>query len=451
MGRREGYTATAMGNFGERNWNDVLTHVRTRRPELFRTWFHELETPDLHGGVLRVRPVKRSQYEYLTRECQTAFSQAAQSVTQRLVSTVFDEPPETHPALTPLSFQEQDGQIPLNPDYRFEHFVTGPCNRLAHAACSAVAENPGRVYNPLFIHGSVGLGKTHLLQATCHAILERNPDSRILFLSCETFVNHFIEAVERGALNQFRYHYRAVDTLVIDDIQFLADRERTREEFFHTFNTLYQSQRQIILSADESPDNIPSLEERLVSRFNWGLVVRIDPPDLEVRMAILSKKARLRCVELPENVIHHIAANVTGNTRELEGALLKVLALSQQYAGIIDLEVARQAVGDHVPDQLKPITVTDILDVVTDHFSVRAADLQGKKRSRSIAFPRQICMYLARELTSMSLEEIGGYFGGRDHTTVLHAARTIAEQKKVDEDLDATLAVMIRKLRPKEN
>ncbi|HOQ85120.1 MAG TPA: chromosomal replication initiator protein DnaA [Phycisphaerae bacterium] len=437
-----------MGNFSDRSWSDVLVHVRNHRPELFRSWFNNIEPVDLQNGVIRARPSTRSHYEYLSRECQSAFTEAAQHVTGRLVTVMFEEPAEGPEPEAPLSFEEDADQIKLRPDYRFEHFVTGPCNRLAHAACIAVAENPGRVYNPLFVHGSVGLGKTHLLQATCHAIKDRQSDARILYISCETFVNHFIEAVERGAVHQFRYHYRHVDALVIDDIQFLADRERTREEFFHTFNTLYQSQKQIIISADESPANIPSLEERLVSRFNWGLVVRIDAPCLEVRMAILRKKARLRCVELPENVVHHVAANVTGNTRELEGALLKVIALSQQYGGVINLDVARQAIGDHVPDQVKPITITDILNVVTAHFGVRAADLQGKRRSRSIAFPRQVCMYLARELTSLSLEEIGGYFGGRDHTTVLHAARTISEQKKRDSELSATLAGMIRTLRP---
>jgi len=439
-----------MANFGDRSWSDVLSHVRSHRPELFRAWFGNILPLEIQNGVLSTRPASRTQYDYLVRECQAAFNTAVQHVTGRLVTVAFEQPPESPDSDAPLSFAADADQIALNPNYRFEHFVTGPCNRLAHAACSAVAENPGRVYNPLFVHGNVGLGKTHLLQATCHAIRLREERTRILFISCETFVNHFIEAVERGAVHQFRYHYRHVDALVIDDIQFLADRERTREEFFHTFNTLYQTQKQIILSADESPANIPGLEDRLISRFNWGLVARIDAPCLEVRMAILRKKAKLRCVELPENVIHHLAASVTGNTRELEGALLKVIALSQQYGGVIDIEVARQAIGDYVPDQVKPITITDILTVVTGHFGVRPADLQSKRRSRSIAFPRQICMYLARELTPLSLEEIGGYFGGRDHTTVLHAARTIQEAKQKDEDLNVTLGNMIRTLRPAE-
>lgn len=437
-----------MGNFSDRHWSDILGHVRNGHPELFRSWFNNLEPLEMQHGVLRIRPAAHTQHDYLSRECQAAFNEAAQQITGRLVTVNFAAPLEEAEPAAPLSFESETDQIVLNPNYTFENFVSGPCNRLAHAACTAVGENPGRVYNPLFIHGSVGLGKTHLLQATCHAIKSRHADARILFISCETFTNHFVEALERGVVHQFRYHYRHVDTLVIDDIQFLGARERTREEFFHTFNTLYQSQKQIILSADESPSNIPSLEERLVSRFNWGLVARIDTPCLEVRMAILRKKARLRCVELPENVAHFVAANVVGNIRELEGALTKMIAIGQQFGGQLDMEVAKQAIGDHVPEQIKPVTITDILDVVTSHFGVKASDLQSKRRSRSIAFPRQVCMYLARELTPLSLEEIGGYFGGRDHTTVLHAARTIHDAKQQDSELTCTLANMIRTLRP---
>ena len=440
-----------MGNFSDRSWSDILGHVRSEHPELFRSWFNNLQPAEMQHGVILARPGTQTQYDYLVRECQTAFSQAAQHVTGRLVAVNFSQPLEPAEPDDPLSFEADGDQIRLSRDYTFENFVTGPCNRLAHAACVAVAEQPGLAYNPLFIHGNVGLGKTHLLQGACHAIQARKADARILYISCETFTNHFIEAVERGAVHQFRYHYRHVHALVIDDIQFLGARERTREEFFHTFNTLYQSQKQIILSADESPANIPSLEERLVSRFNWGLVARIDAPCLEVRMAILRKKAKLRCIEVPEDVIHYVAANVCGNIRELEGALTKLIAISHQYGGIIDMAVARQAVGEHVPDQVKPITITDILGAVTEHFGVRAADLQGKRRSRSVAFPRQVCMYLARELTSLSLQEIGGHFGGRDHTTVLHAARTIQEQRNDDNEVSVMLGNLIRTLRPVES
>ena len=266
-----------------------------------------------------------------------------------------------------------------------------------------------------------------------------------MYISCETFVNHFIEAVERGAMKQFRYRYRHVDILVIDDIQFLGERERTQEEFFHTFNTLYQTQKQIILSADCSPSEIPSLENRLVSRFNSGLVARIDMPCLETRMAIIRKKARLRCIEVPEDVVSLIATQIESNIRDLEGALVKLDALSQTADGKIDLELARKALGTDQRNQA--ITVQQIVDVVTRYFSVRLADLQSKKRTKSITLPRQICMYLARQLTNHSLEEVGGFFGGRDHTTVLHASRAIEAARKEDEEINGVIDEITAALR----
>lgn len=436
-----------MGTVSDRTWSDILTRLRAQRPELVRPWFTALEPVEMRNGVIDVRTPTQQQHQYLVQHCQTAMNQAAQHVTGRLVTVEFLLPPPQPVMDLPLSFEAETERVVLNPDYTFENFVTGPSNRLAHAASVAVAENPGRVYNPLFIHGGVGLGKTHLLQAACHQIQAAMPDSRILYISCETFTNHFVEAIERGALHQFRFRYRHVDVLVIDDVQFLAQRERTREEFFHTFNTLFQSQKQIILSADESPSEIGGLEDRLVSRFNSGLVACIEPPCLETRMAILRKKAKLRCVELPEDVIGFIAPRTGSNTRELEGALTRVVAVSQQYGGVIDLDIARKALGDDTPQQGKRITIPDILQVVMDQYNVRLADLQGKRRHRTIAYARQISMYLARQLTTLSLGEIGGYFGGRDHTTVLHAIRSIQSQRESDADFDLTVRQMIEILR----
>jgi chromosomal replication initiator protein len=436
-----------MGTVSDRTWSEILASLRAQHPELMRPWFTRLEPLDLHHGVIRVRTDDYSHYQYLCQQCQPAITEAAQAITGRLVTVNFLAPPTRAETELPLSFESETETLRLNCDYTFENFVTGPSNQLAHAACVAVGENPGRVYNPLFIHGSVGLGKTHLLQAACHQIRAGRPDAKILYISCETFTNHFIEAIERGALHQFRYRYRHVDMLVIDDIQFLAERERTREEFFHTFNTLFQSERQIILSADESPRGIPSLEDRLVSRFSWGLVARIDPPCLETRMAIVRKKAKLRCVDLPEDVLHLVAARAGSNTRELEGALISILALSQQYGGRLDLEVARKAFTEEAATPAKKIGIPDILQVVMDRFNIRLADLQGKRRHRSLASARQICMYLSRQLTTLSLGEIGGYFGGRDHTTVLHAIRTVEAQRELNTDLDLTLQQMIDHLR----
>lgn len=410
-------------------WNDILAHVRLNHPELVRGWFADLALGGLTGGIVEILAVNRAQIDYLERHCRAALTTAAQAATGRLVSIAFNERPA--PADSPLSLDPppQNGGVRLNPEYTFEHFVTGPCNRLAHAAALAISEEPGRVYNPYFVYGSVGLGKTHLLQAVCHTVQQRKPRLSLHYISCETFINDFIEAVEIGALHQFRYRYRHADLLVIDDVQFLAERERSQEEFFHTFNTLYQSQRQIILSADCSPSEIPSLEERLVSRFNSGLVALLDRPCLETRMAIVRKKAKLRCIEVPENVTRLIAGRIDANIRELEGALLKLDAMSQAKGGPIDIDLAREAL---LPDETRAVKIPAILEAVARRFDVKVSDLQGKRRSKAVTFPRHVSMYLARKLTHQSLEEIGGYFGGRDHSTVLHASRTIGDQVEAD-------------------
>ena len=409
-------------------WQAVLRTIRAQHPSLHRVWFDQMVPRQLTNGVIQVTVGTAAELNFCQGQCQQPFTAAAQAATGRLVAVSF------HCDKVPRGGVYADGEVPLplNPDYTFEQFVTGPCNRLPHAASLAVAEQPGKAYNPLFIHGGVGLGKTHLLQAICQQVLERQPDARIVYLSCDTFINQFIAAVENGNMNDFRHRYRHADVLVIDDIHFLRGRDRTQEEFFHTFNTLYQGHKQIILSADCPPSDIPELEERLVSRFNWGLVARVDKPCYETRVAILQKKARMRGLTLADDVVCYIAAKVENNTRELEGAITKVQGLGLLNEGKIDLELAKGALGDVATPEQKRITVQHILDAVTKYYGVRVADLQGKRRHKSIAFPRQVCMYLARRHTRYSLEEIGGYFGGRDHTTVLHAVRTVTEDVKDD-------------------
>ncbi|MCH7812427.1 MAG: chromosomal replication initiator protein DnaA [Planctomycetes bacterium] len=423
-------------------WDDILGHVRINHPDVVRGWFAQLEPLELSGGVLHVRTKNHAQLRYLEQHCRTALAEGAQAALGRLVALAFNTEAPAEESGPPLSFEFTDAQLMLNDDYVFDNFITGPCNRLAHAAAVAVAETPGKAYNPMFIHGATGLGKTHLLQAICHAVRTRR--SRVMYISCETFTNHFIEAVERGALNKFRYRYRHIDALVIDDIQFLAERERSQEEFFHTFNTLYQSQRQIVLSADSPPSEIPSLEERLISRFNSGLVALVDRPCLETRMAIVRNKAKLRCIELPEDVIRLIATKIDSNIRELEGALIKLDALSQTRDGRIDLDFALQALTGRGHQR---IGIPDIVDLVTKRFAVKRSDLLSKKRTHSIAQPRQLCMYLARELTPLSLEEVGGYFGGRDHTTVLHATRRIAQRRADDSHFSSLVEELLEQLR----
>jgi len=433
-----------MGSVDRALWQRIIQHVVRSGGNLIRPWFTDLEPISLEHGLLEIQVPGPREQAYCREHATRLFTEAAQAATGRLVGVCFltaaqgpDEGPEDGHR---VALKDLATSVPfLGEDYTFETFVTGPCNRLAHAASVAVSESPGKAYNPLFIHGSVGLGKTHLLQATCHRVAHDMPGASICYLSCETFVNHFIEAVECGKLQGFRYRYRHADVLVVDDIQFLSDHEQTQEEFFHTFNTLYQSHKQIILSCDRGPGQIPDLEERLISRFNWGLVARIDRPSYETRVAIVRKKARHRGIQLPEDVICFIAGSIDSNTRELEGAISKVAMLAQVLERPADLCLAEEALGSEPTAARREITIEDILNAVISRFNVRLADLQSKKRSRSIAFPRQVCMYLARNLTRHSLEEIGGYFGGRDHTTVLHANKTIEKLRREDLEFQITL------------
>jgi chromosomal replication initiator protein len=424
-------------------WQRIIQDVVSQGGNIIRPWFTQLEPIALDGGLLEIQTPGPKEQVYCQQHARELFTDAAQKATGRLVGVCFLTRAQRDELSTDTLEAAVDAQTTidsqdLSEEYTFETFVAGRCNRLAHAACMAVSDSPGLAYNPLFVHGASGLGKTHLLHATCRKVLGDKPDGKIQMLSCETFVNHFIEAVESGDLNSFRYRYRHVDVLAIDDIQFLADHEQSQEEFFHTFNTLYQSQKQIILSSDRGPSET-RLEERLVSRFNWGLVARIDRPCYETRVAIVRKKARQRNIELPEDVVCFIAGSVESNTRELEGAIAKVAMLAQVNDRNMDLALASEALGGPAAPPEREITIDDILNAVTQRYNVRLIDLQSKKRSRSIALPRQICMYLARSLTRHSLEEIGGYFGGRDHTTVLHANRTVEAMRDDDPQFQATL------------
>jgi chromosomal replication initiator protein len=337
--------------------------------------------------------------------------------------------------------------VPLNDSYTFEQFVVGPTNSLAHAAARAVAERPAQAYNPLFLHGAVGLGKTHILQATCRFLLDRRADLRIVYLSCETFANQFIQAVQSGDLKNFRFRYREVDVLIIDDIQFLANKERTQEEFFHTFNQLYNSGRQIILSSDSHPRDIPSIEDRLVSRFKWGLVTELEPPGFETRLHIVRMKSAHRGLQFPDDVCQFLATQITSNIREIEGAIVKVSSMAELQGRPIDLALVREALRDSTEASRRQITIENIVRVVTAHFGVKPVDLQSKRRSRSVAHPRQICMYLARKLTDRSLVEIGGHFGGRDHSTVLYAVDKVINSMRIDADLRALVDSLAREVR----
>lgn len=334
----------------------------------------------------------------------------------------------------------------LNPKHTFDSFVVGPCNRFGVALATGAADQPGSTYNPLFLHGSVGIGKTHLLQGLCHRILENDPEKRILYVSCETFVNHFVSALEHRTLSSFRDKYRHVDVLVVDDIHLLANKERTQDEFFHTFNQLYNEQKQIVLSSDAPPKEIPTLQDRLVSRFKWGIVAELEAPCYETRMAIVSRKSQDRGRPFPSEVGQLIAEHVVDNVRELEGAVSRLIAFSDMTRRPVSAALAREALGDLLQATPGAPSVDGIIAAVTKRYSLKLSDLQGKRRTASIVWPRQIAMFLFRILLPWSLEEIGAYFGGRDHSTVLHGVDKVRTRAAQDSEVRNELSALLTQL-----
>ncbi|MEM7204238.1 MAG: chromosomal replication initiator protein DnaA [Planctomycetota bacterium] len=334
----------------------------------------------------------------------------------------------------------------LNRHYTFEEFVIGPCNKVAHAAAAAIGTNLGHAYNPFFVHGNIGLGKTHLLQAICHAVLQNHPSAKVIFLSCEEFTNRFIEASQNRALEEFRNHYRSADLLVIDDVEFLAQKVKTQAEFFHTFNELYNRNKQIVMSSDRSVPEIPTLEERLVSRFKWGFEAQMERPCIDTRVSIVHRKANVRSTEISDDVARFIAERVNTNIRELEGAVIKVLGLAAITNKPIDIALATDALAESNPPAPGRVTLASVMDLVTNEFSLSAKDITGKSRTQAISSPRQIAMHLSRTHTEHSLQEIGRFFGNRDHTTVLYALSKVksrAEKDPIFHDMLAKLSARL--------
>ncbi|SUY44791.1 chromosomal replication initiator protein DnaA [Clostridium putrefaciens] len=338
----------------------------------------------------------------------------------------------------------------LNPKYTFDSFVIGNSNRFAHAASLAVAESPAKAYNPLFIYGGVGLGKTHLMHAIGHYVLKNNPNTKVVYVSSEKFTNELINSIKDDKNVEFRNKYRNVDVLLIDDIQFIAGKERTQEEFFHTFNALHEANKQIILSSDRPPKEIPTLEDRLRSRFEWGLIADIQAPDFETRIAILKKKADVENLNVPNEVLVYTATKIKSNIRELEGALIRIVAYSSLTNSEITLELATEALKDIISSKnSKNITIANIQDIVSSYYNLRIEDFKSQRRTRNVSYPRQIAMYLSRKLTDMSLPKIGEEFGGRDHTTVIHAYEKISTGLKTDESLQNVVNDLTKKITQK--
>jgi len=427
-------------------WNQCIRVLQAEVPEQqFNTWIRPLQAVE-DGRVLRLLAPNRFVIDWLQQHYMTRISEIVDDTgpdTELVVevgsraghaveggaSAKRRSPPK--PARSPI-------QSRLNPAFTFEQFVEGKSNQLARAAATQVGENPGKSYNPLFIYGGVGLGKTHLMHAVGNAILKNNPAARVAYVHSERFVGDMVKGLQHNTIADFKRFYRSLDALLIDDIQFFARKERSQEEFFHTFNALLEGQRQIILTCDRYPKEVAGLEERLKSRFGWGLTVAIEPPELETSVAILISKAAVEGVDLPSEVAFFIAKRIRSNVRELEGALRRVIANYRFTGRPIDLDFAKEALRDLLALQDRLVSIENIQKTVADYFKIRVGDLLSKKRTRSIARPRQIAMALAKELTNHSLPEIGDAFGGRDHTTVLHGCRRIEalreSEKRVAED-----------------
>lgn len=410
--------------------------------EFTKAWLENKYHEPIVRAVQKITGVGGARVEYRVESAKTS------PVNRVLVSAdaPLDAPPSSAPRLGPGRDAATRDQT-LNPRYTFEAFVTGKSNELAHAACLAVAERPGLVYNPLFIYGGAGLGKTHLMQAIGHAALSRHPDRKVLYVSSEKFTNEFIQAISRGNAEKFKQRYRSADVLLVDDIQFLAGKEGTQEEFFHTFNTLHQANRQIVLTSDRPPKSIPALENRLVSRFEWGMIADIAQPDLETRIAILSTKCKEREYSLPSDILHYIGSTVQSNIRELEGALNRVVAFSQLNNTAPTLESTKHLLSSVARSPKRGgVTPKQIVQTVAEFFELSIADLVGTSRKKELVVPRQIAMFLMREEIQSSFPSIGLELGGRDHTTAMHACTKIAALLNDDERLKQNIALLLQRL-----
>ncbi|MDJ0751847.1 MAG: chromosomal replication initiator protein DnaA [Woeseiaceae bacterium] len=436
-------------------WNQCIRVLQAELPEQqFNTWIRPLQAVD-DGPVLRLLAPNRFvidwvQDHYMERILELVddtdpSAEVVVEVGSRGAPTSGAAEQPAKPA-APKTPQKAPVASRLNPQFTFESFVEGKSNQLARAAATQVGENPGKSYNPLFIYGGVGLGKTHLMHAVGNAIVKNKPDARVSYVHSERFVSDMVKGLQHNKIADFKRQYRSLDALLIDDIQFFAGKERSQEEFFHTFNALLEGQRQIILTCDRYPKEVSGLEERLKSRFGWGLTVAIEPPELETSVAILISKADAEGVELPDEVAFFIAKRIRSNVRELEGALRRVIANYRFTGRPINLDFAKEALRDLLALQDRLVSIENIQKTVADYFKIRVGDLLSKKRSRSIARPRQIAMALAKELTNHSLPEIGDAFGGRDHTTVLHGCRRIESLRESDKRVDDDYLNLLRTL-----
>ena len=436
-------------------WDQILSRIETKvNRHSFSTWFKPTAFVADGGISITVRVPNTLFRDWLTKHYSVVLSEALVEVRRAETALVFvAEPgaalqPAPEDPIPPAEDVEQvapSGQVPagLNPRYSFDTFIVGPSNQFAHAACRAVAEAPSRSYNPLFIYGGVGLGKTHLMHAIGQYVLRHDHNLKLTYISSERFMNEMINAVRYDRILDFRERYRSVDVLLVDHIQFVSGKEGTQTEFFHTFNALYDAQKQIVLSSDRPPNEIPALEERLRSRFEWGLIADIQPPDLETKVAILKRKAEAEAVPLPDNVAMYIAGRIKSNIRELEGSLIRLIAYASLTGREISLELTQEVLKNILDQDDKAVTIETIQKFVSDYYQLKFGELKSKNNSKSIALPRQIAMYLCKTLTHASLPEIGRSFGGKHHSTVIHSIKKIEELRKRDADFNSLITNLL--------
>jgi len=448
-----------MKNIIEEKWDDIINYMLSEygiTEVSYKTWIKPLKVYDVQDHVITIlindERIGPFSYDYIRNKYELLLKVS--------IEEIMNEPYEIKFVLaSQLDSLSRNTEVSdsgkknvptfLNPRYTFDTFVVGGNNEFARAAALAVAENPGEIYNPLFIYGGVGLGKTHLMHSIAHFVLNQNPNAKVLYVTSEKFTNELIDAIQKKTTAQFREKYRNIDILLIDDIQFIIGKESTQEEFFHTFNTLHEAKKQIIISSDRPPKEMLTLEDRLRSRFEHGLMADIQPPDYETRMAILKKKEELDGYSINEEVLKYIASNIKSNIRELEGALTKVVAFSRLKKRDLTLDLAKEALQDIIsPNEKKIITPELIVDIVAEHFNISSSDIYSKDRSRVVSYPRQIVMYLCRRLTELSVTDIGKALGNRDHSTILHGCDKIESDIRKDPSLHNTIDVLIKKINP---
>lgn len=435
-------------------WEEILLLIENRMSKQgYDTWFSQSKLHLLDANSLQIEVPSKFHRDMIKDRYWDVLSEVIKEVTKRTDMEIdfFVQPQQTNKAVRHVKEEKKEGREDklgqLEKKYIFSTFVIGPSNQFAHAAAKAVADAPGRAYNPLFIYSGVGLGKTHLLQAIGHQVQSKSPRMKVAYLSSEQFTNELINKMSHQRMEEFRQKYRNMDMLLIDDIQFIAGKERTQEEFFHTFNTLYEAQKQIVLTSDRQPKEIPDIEERLRSRFESGLISDIQPPDLETRIAILKKKAEFWSIRLPDDVAEFLATLMKNNIRELEGGLVKLGAVSSLTNTEITQELARNELKYLIDSRDKVITNELVQKFVAESFGAKIADLKSKRRTKTVVLPRQVAMYLCRSLAGTSLPEIGNFFGGKDHSTVIHAIKVIEEKKEKDPALRARIESLIRLIR----